>query len=175
MLGIFDPFSRPIFYKLNKQWSSAPTPPLLSLSLSLLLSHSRQTRRSLPPFLFVARAFENDAPQLLTNMSQVAMDSVVKFENVVHKHGLITTSSGLRFEALPHHFVDGRMTVKCMSNLSLKKPDYPYQQNAPTLDSKETMMYSEYRFLYFNLFSITLLQQIYCCFFKLIIKKCIHG
>jgi hypothetical protein len=78
-------------------------------------------------------------------MSQVSGDIVVKYEPVVHKHGLVTTSSGLRFEAMPNHFVDGRMTVKCMSNLSLRKHDSPFQQNAPTLDSKETLMYSKYK------------------------------
>ncbi|CAB3375746.1 Hypothetical predicted protein [Cloeon dipterum] len=72
--------------------------------------------------------------------SNVSGDNVIQYEPVVHKHGLVTTRSGLRFEAMEHHFVNGRMTVKCTSNVSLRKPDNPFQQNVPSLDSKWVVM-----------------------------------
>ncbi|XP_059472208.1 uncharacterized protein LOC132194745 [Neocloeon triangulifer] len=74
------------------------------------------------------------------NNHPVSGDNVIHFEPVVHKHGLVTIRTGLRFEAMEHHFVNGRMTVKCTSNVSLRKPENPFQQNVPSLDSKWVMM-----------------------------------
>jgi hypothetical protein len=126
--------------------AAGPTPRKLAHSISLFLGFFFF-------FIYICSTYilANGAPQLLTNMSQASGDNVVHFEPMVHKHGLITTSAGLHFEATTHHFIEGKMIVKCSSNLSLRKSDNPFQQNAPSLDNKEAMMYSEYSVFQYKL------------------------
>ncbi|XP_037956667.1 uncharacterized protein LOC119686224 [Teleopsis dalmanni] len=51
--------------------------------------------------------------------SQVTNESsLARYNNTVHKHGLITSTLGLQLTVEPSHFHDGAMRVKCLASIS---------------------------------------------------------
>jgi hypothetical protein len=45
-------------------------------------------------------------------------DALVSYPHLVHQHGLLVSTLGLRFTVTSSHFVDGSMTVRCVASVS---------------------------------------------------------
>ncbi|ALC46939.1 beat-IV [Drosophila busckii] len=67
-----------------------------------------------------------------------------KYNDIVHKHGLITSTLGLQLELEPRHFHDGDMRVKCLASISpvLWKggKESVLQRRPGIIDNRETML-----------------------------------
>lgn len=67
-----------------------------------------------------------------------------KYNDIVHKHGLITSILGLQLELEPRHFHDGEMRVKCLASISpvLWKGgrESILQRRPGIIDNRETML-----------------------------------
>ncbi|KAH8418014.1 hypothetical protein KR222_010571, partial [Zaprionus bogoriensis] len=67
-----------------------------------------------------------------------------KYNDIVHKHGLITSTLGLLLELEPRHFHDGDMRVKCLASISpvLWKggKESILQRRPGIIDNRETML-----------------------------------
>lgn len=72
-------------------------------------------------------------------------------ETVVQQHGLTTTVVGLRLEVRPHHFLDGRMQVRCVSTISAGRESLVHQRTAPLIDNREASLLGEFSFKEFSL------------------------
>lgn len=70
-----------------------------------------------------------------------------KYNDIVHKHGLITSILGLQLELEPRHFHDGDMRVKCLASISpvLWKGgrESILQRRPGIIDNRETMLLGE--------------------------------
>ncbi|XP_021937483.1 uncharacterized protein LOC110838519, partial [Zootermopsis nevadensis] len=57
--------------------------------------------------------------QWFINDEQVTSpDALVSYPNLVHQHGLLVSTLGLRFTVTSSHFVEGSMTVRCVASVS---------------------------------------------------------
>ncbi|XP_016989198.1 uncharacterized protein LOC108051569 [Drosophila rhopaloa] len=67
-----------------------------------------------------------------------------KYNDIVHKHGLITSTLGLQLPLEPRHFHDGDMRVKCMASISpvLWKggKESVLQRRPGIIDNREAML-----------------------------------
>ncbi|EDW16747.1 uncharacterized protein LOC6575273 [Drosophila mojavensis] len=67
-----------------------------------------------------------------------------RYNDIVHKHGLITSILGLQLELEPRHFHDGDMRVKCLASISpvLWKGgrESILQRRPGIIDNRETML-----------------------------------
>lgn len=72
-----------------------------------------------------------------------------KYNDIVHKHGLITSTLGLLLELEPRHFHDGDMRVKCLASISpvLWKggKESVLQRRPGIIDNRETMLLGRWK------------------------------
>ncbi|XP_030370986.1 uncharacterized protein LOC115621466 [Scaptodrosophila lebanonensis] len=70
-----------------------------------------------------------------------------KYNDIVHKHGLITSTLGLQLALEPRHFHDGDMRVKCLASISpvLWKggKESVLQRRPGIIDNREAMLLGE--------------------------------
>ena len=69
---------------------------------------------------------------------------LIRYNDTVHKHGLITSTLGLRLTAEPGHFHNGAMRVKCLASISpvLWKggKESVVQRQPGIIDNREAML-----------------------------------
>ena len=69
---------------------------------------------------------------------------MIRFNDTVHKHGLITSTLGLQLIVDARHFTDGAMRVKCLASISpvLWKGgrESVLQRRPGVIDNREAML-----------------------------------
>lgn len=79
-------------------------------------------------------------------------DVVLRYNNTVHKHGLITSTLGLLMTVDARHFREGAMRVKCLASISpvLWKGgrESILQRRPGVIDNREAMLLGKYYRVY---------------------------
>lgn len=77
-------------------------------------------------------------------MQVVSPDALVRYSPVVHRHGLVSSTLGLRFVLSSRHFLGGSMRVKCVASVSpvLWQGDREsvVQRLSPLIDNREALL-----------------------------------
>ncbi|XP_046680445.1 uncharacterized protein LOC124367556 [Homalodisca vitripennis] len=79
---------------------------------------------------------------LVNDQEVTSQNHLVVHPPVVHPHGLVTTSLGLRLPATPHHFHGGNMKLRCVACVSpvLWQGDMESVVETPLLVNREAML-----------------------------------
>lgn len=80
-------------------------------------------------------------------------DALIRYNDTVHKHGLITSTLGLQMTVEGRYFKNGPMRVKCLASISpvLWKGgrESIVQRRPGVIDNREAMLLGKYSIIYY--------------------------
>lgn len=84
---------------------------------------------------------------VITLLQVASPDALIHYPPIQHRHGLVSSTLGLRFTLSGRHFLGGSMRVKCVASVSpvLWKGDREsIVQNLPMKDMREALLLGKY-------------------------------